>query len=164
MYWFTGDEHLFHANIIKHSNRPFPLVFDMNNAILERHNEVVGNNDVVIHAGDTFWKKSYQEAQKYIEQLKGKHIFLKGSHDKWLKETNHHEIWEGMIEDQYIVVCHYAMRVWPRSHYGSWQLYGHSHCKLQAIGKQMDIGVDCHDYYPISFEQVKNHMSCKIIN
>jgi hypothetical protein len=24
------------------------------------------------------------------------------------------------------VLCHYAMRVWNRSHHGAWHLYGHS--------------------------------------
>jgi calcineurin-like phosphoesterase family protein len=40
------------------------------------------------------------------------------------------------------------MRVWPRSHHNSWQLYGHSHGKLLPIGKQWDIGVDNNDFYP----------------
>jgi hypothetical protein len=57
--------------------------------------------------------------------LNGTNIFLKGSHDYWLKGTKFHEIWEGRIEKQYVVVCHYAMRTWARSHYNSWQLYGH---------------------------------------
>jgi len=46
------------------------------------------------------------------------------------------------------------MRVWSRSHYNSWQLFGHSHGTLEPIGKQLDIGVDCHDFNPLSFDQV----------
>ena len=36
----------------------------------------------------------------------------------------------GLDKPQLVVLCHYAMRVWDRSHYGSWHLYGHSHGNL----------------------------------
>ncbi len=34
------------------------------------------------------------------------------------------------VHGQPIVICHYAMRVWNRSHHGAWHLYGHSHGNL----------------------------------
>ena len=34
------------------------------------------------------------------------------------------------MAEQDIVLCHYAMRVWQKSHYGAWMLYGHSHGTL----------------------------------
>jgi calcineurin-like phosphoesterase family protein len=46
------------------------------------------------------------------------------------------------------------MRVWPRSHYNSWQLYGHSHGRLEPVGKQWDVGVDNNNFYPVSFDQL----------
>ncbi len=30
-------------------------------------------------------------------------------------------------EGQSLTLCHYAMRVWNKSHFNAWQLYGHSH-------------------------------------
>ncbi|MCX6365194.1 MAG: hypothetical protein NTX57_00570 [Armatimonadetes bacterium] len=56
---------------------------------------------------------------------------------------------------QRIVLCHYAFRVWRNAHHGSWHLYGHSHGSLPGAGRSMDVGVDCHDFSPISYEQVK---------
>jgi calcineurin-like phosphoesterase family protein len=47
------------------------------------------------------------------------------------------------------------MRTWPASHMGSWQLYGHSHGKLPPIGFQLDVGVDSWEFYPVSWEEVK---------
>jgi calcineurin-like phosphoesterase family protein len=62
------------------------------------------------------------------------------------------------IEKQLIIVDHYAMRRWSRSHYNSWQLFGHSHGKLEPSGKQWDIGVDNNNFYPVSFNQLKKIM------
>jgi len=58
-----------------------------------------------------------------------------------------------------IVLCHYAMKVWPKSHYNSWHLYGHSHGHIQNQGKSFDVGVDCNNFTPLSFEQVKEKMN-----
>ena len=158
MYFFTSDEHYQHANIIKYCNRPFENVFEMDKELIRRHNEVVKDNDIVVHAGD-FMMGNKAFAAKYIDQLKGSHIFIKGSHDRWLKDAP--QIWEKSIEHTHIVVCHYSMRVWPKSHYGSWQLYGHSHGGLEPIGKQWDIGVDNNNFYPVSFEQLKEIMKSR---
>lgn len=158
MYFFTADEHYGHRNIIKYCNRPFDCVQDMDAEIIKRHNEVVTKTDVVVHAGDfTLAKKA--QAEIYINQLNGIHIFLSGSHDYWLGKTHPLQIWECKIEDQIIVVCHYAMRTWAASHYNAWQLYGHSHGMLEPVGKQWDIGVDNNDFYPVSFEQLKMIMA-----
>ena len=53
------------------------------------------------------------------------------------------------------------MRVWHKSHFNSWQLYGHSHGSLEPIGKQLDVGVDTNRFKPISFDQIKNLMNSK---
>ena len=50
------------------------------------------------------------------------------------------------------------MRVWNKSHYGSWELYGHSHGTLEPIGKQLDVGVDTNNFYPYSFEDIKKRL------
>jgi calcineurin-like phosphoesterase family protein len=163
MYWFTADEHFSHGNIIQYCNRPFNSVYEMNETLIRNHNEVVKSDDIVIHGGDFSFVNRYELANKIIERLNGSlHIFLKGSHDKWLK-VNAHDMWERNIDGQVVVVCHYAMLVWPKSHYGSWQLYGHSHGKLDIpiMGKQYDIGVDNNNFYPVSFDKIVEIMKGK---
>lgn len=87
------------------------------------------------------------------------------------------------INGQKILMCHYAMRVWDRSHRGSWMLYGHSHDTLwsghsknketQQINKfyekhrTMDVGVDSAyrilgSYRPFSFTEIKEIIETKI--
>ena len=79
------------------------------------------------------------EIRNIIYRLNGIHIFIRGSHDYWLEEIEatdtgiqYHEIEERKIDGVYIVMCHYAMTTWVRSHFNSWQLFGHSHGKLQG--------------------------------
>jgi calcineurin-like phosphoesterase family protein len=157
MYFFTSDEHFSHNNIIKYCNRPFSSIEEMDEAIISRFNSIVDNNDITIHAGD-FTMAKREVAESYVKQLNGTHIFLRGSHDYWLKGTKCHEIWEKRIDGIYVVVCHYAMRTWARSHYNAYQLFGHSHGKLETIGKQLDVGVDTNNFYPYSFDQIKEIM------
>jgi calcineurin-like phosphoesterase family protein len=133
-YWFTSDEHYFHKNIIKFCDRPFENVIEMNNVLINNFNSVVQNNDITIHAGDFSLGKEI-ETYNLIKQLNGTHIFLKGSHDRWSKKRKDNQIWEKRINGDTIIVCHYCMRTWSKSHYNSWHLYGHSHGKLKPIGK-----------------------------
>jgi len=161
-YFFTADEHYGHTNIIKYCDRPFATVEEMDEEMIKRHNEVVKEGDIVIHVGD-FTLRSAREAENIIRRLNGTNHFLRGSHDRCIKETDapFADIWETNIEGQHVVACHYAMRVWGESHYNSWMLYGHSHGKLEGVGKSMDVGVDTHNFYPYSFEEIKKIMSTK---
>ena len=91
-FFFTADEHYGHANSIKYCERPFTSIEEMDATIISRHNELIGSQDVTIHAGDfTLAKKT--SAENYIKRLNGTHIFLKGSHDYWPKNSAN-AIWE----------------------------------------------------------------------
>lgn len=163
MYWFTSDEHFSHRNIIDYCKRPFDSISIMNKTLIDRFNSKVKDGDTTIHCGDFTLIKRIEYAMSIIEQLNGNHIFIKGSHDDWMDfyPSNNSDkvklvgyIYERNFNNTYIVACHYAMRVWPKSHYQSIQVYGHSHGNLPGIGKQLDVGVDSHDYYPISINKV----------
>lgn len=161
MYWFTSDEHYGHEKIIKYSNRPFINIKEMNGAIIDNFNSKVSKDDITIHAGDFCWSKNQREAHfDYISKLNGSHIFLVGSHDHWLPSSAKY-IWRKRFNGNLLVVCHYAMRTWECSHYNSWQLFGHSHGRLETCGKQYDIGVDNNNYSPVSYNQIKQIMKNK---
>jgi len=140
----------------------------MNEGIIERHNEVVKPIDTVVHAGDTCFG-SPKMLLSILEQLNGTHLLLLGSHDRAIdrivKKNKYAEkdygsfIYRGRrleltIKNKSIIISHYCMRVWAKSHYNSWHLFGHSHGRLAPVGKSWDIGVDNNNFYPISFEQV----------
>ena len=162
-YYFTADEHYGHAKIIQYCNRPFENIEEMNAEIIGRYNEIVGVNDITIHAGDFCWGNKKEQAAEFIKKLNGNHIFLKGSHDHWLPDSAKF-MWRKLLEGQFVMVAHYAMRTWERSHYGSWNLHGHSHGRMEPIGKQHDVGVDNNNFYPVSFEQLKIIMETKQVH
>ncbi len=156
MYFFTADEHYGHSKVLEYENRPFSLIEEMDEELIRRHNSVVRPGDTVIHAGDFAFCKTRELAEeKYINRLTGQHVFLYGSHDNWMGPRRAPDIHTVQVDKQLIVICHYAMRVWPRSHYGSWHVYGHTHGQLEPFGLSLDVGVDCHDFYPVSFLKLR---------
>lgn len=161
MFWFTADEHYGHEAVIRYSNRPFGGVLEMDKVLMSNFNQVVDTSDVCVHAGDICWLNNKQDVYKqYISKLNGTHILLVGSHDHWQPNSAKY-IWRKRIEGQLVVVCHYAMLTWECSHYNSWQLFGHSHGRLDLPHKQYDIGVDNNHYYPVSFDSIKKIMASK---
>ena len=175
MKFFTADEHYHHTSknggIIKYCNRPFKDIREMNECLVSNNNEVVGDGDTVYHIGD-FSIKNIDGTIDIIKRLKGHHIFLKGSHDKLIKKISNRypdlvryidcPIHELVLKNKYhLVICHYAMETWPRSHYNSWHLFAHSHCKLALTGKRHDAGVDCNNYKPLSEDRVIEIMNEK---
>jgi len=161
MIWFTSDEHYGHTKVLLYNKRPYEFVEEMDKDLIKRFNEVVMPDDITIHAGDFCWCNNKKDAyEKYANKLNGNHTFLIGSHDHWLPKSAKY-IWRKRIEDKLIMVCHYAMLTWECSHYNSWQLYGHSHGHFPLKGKQHDVGVDNNNYYPVSFDQIKDIMATK---
>lgn len=159
MIWFTADEHYGHAKIIEYCKRPFSSVEEMDAEMISSFNLVVGKDDKTYHLGDFTLNGNPEEVyKKYINNLNGEHVFLKGSHDYWLKKSYARMLVEN-FGTCHIVMCHYAMRVWHLSHYNSWHLYGHSHGSLPGQGKSMDVGVDTHDFSPYSLESIGKIMS-----
>ena len=158
--FFTSDTHFEHSKIIIYSNRPFSSVEEMDEAMIRNWNNVVGPYDFVYHLGDFSFSKN---PGKYFHRLNGiKHLIL-GNHDKgatlelpwrWQKC-----MFELKLDKQFIVLCHYGMRVWNKSHYGSIQLYGHSHGTLPGTSQSLDVGVDCWNFAPVNIDQIKERLS-----
>lgn len=158
MLWFTSDEHYDHYRILKYCDRPFSSLEEMQEFFIKRHNSVVKPGDEVWHLGDTFFKR---KTAYILQRLNGDHYLVLGNHDcKQLKrgdllgfqsiQTTKTIEWAG----ERFFLSHYAHRVWDRSHYGTFHLYGHSHGTLPGFGRSMDVGVDPMCGYPISAEEV----------
>jgi calcineurin-like phosphoesterase family protein len=167
--YFTSDWHLFHANIIKYSNRPFKDTAEMNAAILNNLNEKVTENDWLYFLGDMAFTRETYYLTSWLDKLRCKNIcVIKGNHDRTTALIRDRFFWykdmcEIKVENQPIVLCHYAMRVWNKSHHGAWHLYGHSHGSLpdDPNALSMDVGVDTNNFYPYSMEDIALRMSKK---
>lgn len=191
--WFTSDTHFGHANIIKYCSRPFIQDGDLNyrddwrttqianaranemdEVLIKNWNSKIGLKDTVYHLGDFAFCEAWL-ISKYLDRLHFKNMyFLWGNHDRsmetYFKKGKYGpafkiigDLAEIKVNGQNIVLCHYAMRVWNKSHHGSWHLYGHSHGTLpdDPNALSMDVGVDTNSYFPYSFEDVAQRMAKK---
>lgn len=157
--YFTSDTHFGHTNIIKYCNRPFASVHEMNVALIQNWNSVVGKYDVVYHLGD-FAFRPKSDAESFLSRLNGEIHLIKGNHDRKIPDgfANVSLYEEINYRGIYIVLCHYAMRVWNKSHRGSIMLYGHSHGSLPGTPQSLDVGVDCWNYKPVGLDEILNRL------
>ena len=175
--YFTSDSHFGHSRIIGYTDRPFADVEEMNEKLIENWNSVVSPKDTIYHCGD-FALSRPEVAISIIARLNGRKHLIFGNHDKSLRKNKEflsywesaQDLLESKIEDETakdnirrITLCHYAMRIWNKSHYGSYQLYGHSHGSLadDPHSLSLDVGVDCWDYKPVDFHTIRERMSKK---
>lgn len=137
-------------------------------------NENVGEDDILWHLGDfCFWKKNaFRDAAWFRSKIRCRNVYLvAGNHDP--EETRgsfdaSYEYKETKVQSKEVVMSHYAMCFWNRSHYGSWMLYGHAHGSAEGWLEDnmpgrlsMDVGVDnafrlLGEYRPFSFDDISS--------
>jgi calcineurin-like phosphoesterase family protein len=172
--FFTSDHHFGHTNILKFCDRPFTSIEEMNEELINRWNEKISKEDEVYHLGD-FALTTNESFKEITDRLNGTIYLVVGNHEgaalnnrkrfKWIKDYYELKVQdeEGKNGVQRIILFHYAMRVWRGDYRGSWHLYGHSHNNLpdKEDSLSFDIGVDCHDFYPLEYREVKGIMQGK---
>jgi calcineurin-like phosphoesterase family protein len=168
---FVSDAHFSHCNIIRYCKRPFASVEEMDEALIANWNNKVSNDDIVYHIGDfCFGKPEY-----YLSKLNGEKHLLLGDHDKQIQGNLkglaivHREMILKLSlkienENVQIILCHWCMRVWPKSHYNTWHLFGHSHGGLKPRGKSWDVGVDNNNFTPLSLNDINTIMQTRPAN
>ena len=154
----TSDQHFGHSAIIRYCHRPFQDVGQMDAVLTDEWNDYVEPDHHVYCLGDVTLGA---DASQYLRQLNGHIHIIPGGHDKrWLRKEGYYVFtlqqnvevlpplhtlefqWDGPYP-LVLVLCHYAMRTWDRSHYpSSLHVYGHSHGMLPVQEKSLDVGVD----------------------
>jgi calcineurin-like phosphoesterase family protein len=169
--WITADTHYSHKNICRGvtdwrnpdgtipiaNTRDFPTVAKMNDIMVNNINNVVMQDDILIHLGD--WSfGGFESIKEFWNRLVCKNIYLfLGNHDHHIKK-NRDGIRELFIsvdkeEEDYnfdgyqIHLHHYPIMSWKNIKEGTIHLHGHTHLMGDnrfGKGKRMDIGVDGH--------------------
>jgi len=163
--FFTSDTHFGHYNIIKYCKRPWHSVAEMDEALINNWNNTVKLKDEVWHLGD--FRMGRGDPRDYLSRLNGRIHLICGNHDRCVNNSlggfysiqNYKEL---KLFKKKIILMHYPMRTWNKSHRGSWHLFGHVHGTMtKQYGRKalddclaMDVGVDCHNYKPISIHKV----------
>lgn len=167
--WITSDTHYCHKNICRgvtdwrmpdgsipiDQTRDFPNLEKMNTMIVNNINNVVMQDDILIHLGD--WSfGGFDSIHEFMDRLVCKNIYLfLGNHDHHIKK-NKLDIKDAFIsvdkeEDEFIFaghmfhMGHYPMMSWNNMKTGGIHLHGHTHLAGDnrfGLGKKMDVGVD----------------------
>lgn len=183
--FFTSDTHFGHARIIELCNRPFSSVEEMNEVMIERWNQTVKPNDIVFHLGDVALGK-IAESLPLIGRLNGYKILVPGNHDRIFsgeKESKrerflpeYEKVFQLVTREQrwiklrgeptWLPMCHFPYA--GDSHgndrhadkrpedKGAPLIHGHVHDKWLTNGRMLNVGVDVHDFRPVSEEYVRD--------
>ena len=172
MIYFTSDHHFGHYNIIQYCDRPFSSVDKMDRELIERWNDVVRPGDIVYHLGD-FCLRDEKYAQEVLTKLNGRISLISNRfhHDKWMpkKESSiitfsktgdpvviKPMIFEITYKGKVFVCSHFPLYSWPKMFYDSIHLHGHVHGRpvVLASDRHIDVGVDSHEYSPMSADEI----------
>ena len=166
MIFFTADLHFGHENIIRHCNRSFASADEMDAALIRNWNAAVGPRDEVYILGD-FTMRPAAQAHEYLAALNGRKYFIRGNHDKFLNGFEPYECDFVWVKDYHVlkhegrklVLFHYPIAEWDGFFRGSIHLYGHVHNNADSAarlpgGLAFNVGVDCHDFRPVSMKQI----------
>jgi len=164
MNYYTSDLHLGHKGILKLQNRPFKDIEEMNQEIVSRWNSKISKNDHVRLLGDISYKFNPNKLKVILDSLNGKITLIKGNHDRDKDLSKISYRFDRILSDEYyfdeelqnwVHIYHYPIVSWRKKHGGSIHLHGHCHGSLKLnLGKAFDVGVDLHNYYPLSSKEV----------
>lgn len=153
--FFTADTHFGDHRTINISRRPFASTAAMDEALVARWNAVVGPGAVVWHLGDVARRAA--DVPNLLARLNGTKHLLRGNNDPdetaaacgWASVRDYAEI---ELDGRKLVLCHYPFRSWNGQHRGAINLHGHSHGRLKRVPRQFDVGVDVHDFAPVTLD------------
>jgi|10_taG_2_1085330.scaffolds.fasta_scaffold04714_8 calcineurin-like phosphoesterase family protein len=139
----------------------------MNNTLVNNINSVVKNKDVLWHLGDwAFGPKSLFHT--YRERINCEDIrLIYGNHDKYIRKTPElrdmftacYDYKEIRMGKTLVCMMHYPLGSWNEIGRGSINLFGHTHNSYsRTIGRQMDVGVDRHNFFPLNLEDLVDKM------
>ena len=143
----------------------------MNEAIVERWNSVVKPEDIVYHLGDVMLNDN-DKGMEYLKKLNGEIHILRGNHDTDNRIGLYAAAPNVVSTGDYATVIKYGKYSFYLSHYPTLtsnfdnnaslknhviNLFGHTHQQgnfYQDNPYMYHVGMDSHNCYPVSIEQI----------
>jgi calcineurin-like phosphoesterase family protein len=157
--FFTADTHFGCEGHRKYFKRPFPDVVEMQKALIKNWNKVVEKEDVVYHLGDFGIENTLHAI---FRKLNGQKILVEGDHDAepvvylpWAKVVKSISV---SVEGQELWLTHKPHKGWIGQDRGVWHLHGHSHGRRSPRPQTLDVGVECWDFRPIIFAEIRKRV------
>ena len=169
MIYFTSDWHFGHDKEFIYKPRCFNSPEENAEVIIKKYNEIITDEDDVYCLGDLILTDN-EFGINCLKQLKGKIHVIRGNHDSdarlelYKTLPNIVEICEAKtikIGKQYYFLCHYPTFTANYDdkpyHNHLINLFGHTHQQHNFYDENpfmYHVGVDSHNCYPVSIEQV----------
>jgi len=168
--WFTADNHFSHFNIIKYANRPFKSSEGMDYEIVRRYQEKVKDEDTVYFIGDFSLRGAgYRNwYKKMLDNLPGTKILILGSHDELnpfmyvdVGFQSVHTFLDFQFSGEFKEHLHYYLHHDPAASIiapdVTW-LVGHVHTLFLRQKNCYNVGVDVHNFFPVSIDEVRESL------
>ena len=162
MRFIIADTHFCDKNIIPFANRPFADVEEMNNAMIEKWNSVVGESDEVYVVGD--YMDVSGVGKNLLGKLNGKKYLIKGNHDTLSNEVYRQmgfaEVYDvPIILDGFFILSHEPLYMNETMPYVN--IFGHVHNNpiYKDCSKQhfcVSVERPHMSYVPIPFAKIKD--------
>lgn len=160
--FFIGDTHFGHQNILTYEPiaRPFATVEEMNEAIVDRWNSVVGKFDKVYHVGD--FCMGGRENIAIADRLNGQKRLVMGNHDAYPAELylKYFKSIHGVLFWNDCILTHVPVHPANLQHRSTYNIHGHLHSKrVETAGNERNKGAGLPDntydwrYINVSCEQ-----------
>lgn len=182
MIYLTSDWHFNHNRDFIWAPRGFNSVYEMNDAIIKRHNEIVEPEDTVYVLGDLCLGGGSYEALKsskdMIQSLKGNIKVILGNHDTGNRINMYHDCknvevigYSDMIKfnGYHFYLSHYPT-ITSNLDYDKplkrrlLNIFGHTHSidKFYEENPMMyNVAQDAHNCYPVPINQIIHEMEIK---
>lgn len=174
--YFIADPHLNHDRDFIYKPRGFNSVEEMNEAIIERWNSVVGEDDDVYVLGDFFLGTDENFIKSTILKLHGFIHIIRGNHDTDAKMRIYREGHTCEVVDAKFLK--YKKKMFFLSHYPTltsdlqtepkkyvWNLFGHTHSKDKFyLGRpyMYNVAADAHNCTPVCIDTIIEDINAKI--
>ena len=177
MIFFSSDYHFGHDKEFLWGPRGLPSMFANSQAIVGNHNAMVKDEDDVYVLGDLMLGDNEYGLQM-IKSLKGKLHIILGNHDTDTRIKLYEQL-PNVVEITYAKVIKIGKQHYYLSHYPTMtanyddkpyhnhmiNLYGHTHQQTNFYNNNpfmYHVGVDSHDCYPVSIEQINEDIHDKV--
>ena len=162
--YIIADTHFGDDDIRLYEERPFPDTETMDNEMIRRWNEVVGEQDRVYHLGD-FCSQGEERCRELLSQLNGHKYLVVGNHDHYLtpqkwRELGFEECYDlPVILKQFFILSHEPLYVCRSMPYAN--LFGHVHnmpTYRSVSSRSACVSVERIDYTPVLLETLRDRM------
>ncbi|CAG7645273.1 metallophosphoesterase [Paenibacillus allorhizosphaerae] len=157
-----SDHHFGHKQIIDFESRPFADVDEMNAAMIDKWNAVVGKDDKVYHLGD-FSFLNREKTQAIVSRLNGYKFLIMGNHDRgrtrsWWLDVGFHEVSEyPIVYNGFYFLSHEPM--YMNKHMPYVNIHGHIHGQKYEGAQYINVSVELWNYEPLLFDTIKEMLA-----